>query len=92
MTSTVSHQQVVEDARLYSLTSRLELVYLVETLFLYCPFLRSRIGRIQLLSGPDNVPSLLVKINNPKRSERLLSGRAHNIPSKLDGDTTECLR
>lgn len=83
-------QQVVEDARLYSLTSRLELVYLVETFFIY--FLRRYVGKIQLLSGPDSAPSLLVKINEPKKGQRLLSGYSHTNPHKLDGDTTECLR
>lgn len=56
------------------------------------PFLRSHIGKIQLLSGPGIKPFLRAKINHPKKNERLLSGRDHKTHSKLDGDTTECLR
>lgn len=83
---------MVDDARLYSLTSRLELVYLVETFFIKFPYLRRHIGKIQLLLGPDNAPSFLARINKPKKDERLLSGHAHTKQHKLDGDTTECLR
>lgn len=85
-------QQVVDDAKLYSLTSRLELVYLVETFFLRCPFVRSFMGNVQLLSGPGNAPSLKVRMNDHKKNQRLLSGRDHNTRSKLDNDSTECLR
>lgn len=85
-------QEVIDDAQLYSLTSRLELVYLTEFLFLICPGLQSRIDRLQLLSGTKYKPILFAKINKRIKKERLLSGKREENTSKLDDDTVECLR
>ncbi|XP_042215207.1 uncharacterized protein LOC121861485 isoform X2 [Homarus americanus] len=85
-------QQVVDDAKLYSLTSRLELVYLTESLFLSCPGLRSYVDKIHLLSGCKYRPILFAQINKPKKEERLISGKNKEFLSKLDDDTADCLR
>ncbi|XP_042227245.1 transient receptor potential channel pyrexia-like [Homarus americanus] len=94
-------QQVLEDAILYSLTSRLELVYLTESLFLQCPRLRSYIDKIHvmlgskywpILSGTEKGSILYAQINNPKKRKRLISGENQEFQSKLDDDTAECLR
>ncbi|XP_064122020.1 uncharacterized protein LOC135226418 isoform X2 [Macrobrachium nipponense] len=85
-------QQVVDDAVLYSLTSRLELVYLIESLFLNFPGMRSYTSKVQLLTGSHNSPVLQATINKAKKGERLLSGKHHDQQSKLDDDTTTNLR
>lgn len=78
---------MVQNRRLYSLISCLELEYLVEKFTLKCPF--RCYSKIQVLSGPENVPSFLVKINKPK-SQRLLFGHDHESERNLDDDTTNC--
>ncbi|XP_071542183.1 transient receptor potential cation channel subfamily A member 1-like isoform X3 [Panulirus ornatus] len=85
-------QQVVDDAILYSLTSRLELVYQIESMFLRCPGLQSYVDRLQLLLGTKNQPVLFALINNRVKKQRLLSGKSKEYSSKLDDDTAECLR
>ncbi|XP_068240435.1 transient receptor potential channel pyrexia-like isoform X2 [Palaemon carinicauda] len=85
-------QQVVDDAVLYSLTSRLELVYLIESLFLNVPGMRSYTSKVQLLTGSHNSPVLKAMINKINKGERLLAGKHHDQRSKLDDDTTNNLR
>nr|XP_045591985.1 transient receptor potential channel pyrexia-like isoform X2 [Procambarus clarkii] len=85
-------QKVVEDAMLYSLTSRLELVYLIESFFLTCPGLQSHINRVQLLSGAKYTPILYAQMNKPIKKQRLLSGKHKEFQSKLDDYSAECLR
>nr|XP_027222943.1 transient receptor potential channel pyrexia-like [Penaeus vannamei] len=69
-------QQVVSDAALYSLLARLELVYLIESMFLWCPGLQRLSSRLRLLTGPHNTPFLYAKINKRRKGERLESGRS----------------
>ncbi|XP_045101153.1 transient receptor potential channel pyrexia-like isoform X1 [Portunus trituberculatus] len=84
-------QEVVNDTKLYSLISLLELVNVIET-FLSYRIVRARLGNLQLLSGTNNTPSFLAKINHPKKHERLLSGLDHKTPNKLNDESAECLR
>ncbi|KAK4294867.1 hypothetical protein Pmani_032534 [Petrolisthes manimaculis] len=101
-------QEVVDDAELYSLMSRLELVYLIEAVLLWClskcdtSVLKSPLGSLQLLSGDRYSCRLLAKINRTEKKQRLLVGKIiedrsklkeENLsPSKLDDTTAQCLR
>lgn len=85
-------QQVVSDAALYSLLARLELVYLIESMFLWCPGLQRLSSRLRLLTGPHNTPFLYAKINKRRKGERLESGRSREDLSRLDGTTSDNLR
>ncbi|KAK8405198.1 hypothetical protein O3P69_001632 [Scylla paramamosain] len=84
-------QEVVNDTKLHSLISRLELISTIET-FLNHPYIHPYLGKLKLLSGPNNTPSFLAKINLPKKHKRLLSGLRHQTPNKLNDETAECLR
>ncbi|KAK3887974.1 hypothetical protein Pcinc_007934 [Petrolisthes cinctipes] len=78
-------QEVVDDAELYSLMSRLELVYLIEAVLLWClskcytSVLKSHLGSLQLLSGKISEDRSKFVEENPS-------------PSKLDDTTAQCLR
>ncbi|KAK3875628.1 hypothetical protein Pcinc_019516 [Petrolisthes cinctipes] len=101
-------QEVVDDAELYSLMSRLELVYLIEAVLLWClskcytSVLKSHLGSLQLLSGHRYSCRLLAKINRTEKKQRLLVGKISEdrskfveenpSPSKLDDTTAQCLR
>lgn len=85
-------QQVVDDAVLYSLISRLELIYLIESLFLHCPGLRSYVSKVHLLTGSHNSPVLHAKINKMNKNERLATGKNYDKYSKLDNRTAINLR
>lgn len=85
-------QQVVDDAVLYSLISRLELIYLIESLFLHCPGLRSYVSKVHLLTGSHNSPVLHAKINKINKNERLATGKNYDKYSKLDNRTAINLR
>ncbi|KAK3885671.1 hypothetical protein Pcinc_010128 [Petrolisthes cinctipes] len=101
-------QKVVDDAELYSLMSRLELVYLIEAVLLWClskcytSVLKSHLGSLQLLSGHRYSCRLLAKINRTEKKQRLLVGKISEdrskfveenpSPSKLDDTTAQCLR
>lgn len=84
-------QKVVEDATLHSLTSRLELIYLIESLFLRCPGLHSHMEKVQLLSGNKYKPVLYAQMNKHIKKQRLISGK-EQFRSKLDDYSAECLR
>ncbi|KAK8732563.1 hypothetical protein OTU49_006822 [Cherax quadricarinatus] len=85
-------QKVMEDSTLYSLTSRLELIYLIESFFLTCPGLGSHIDKVQLLSGDKYKPIIYAQINKHIKKHRLLSGKKKEFLSSLDDHSAECLR
>ena len=94
----------MEDATLYSLTSRLELVYLIEELFRVVPFLQPYLKYIHIITGPTKSPRVLARVNVPNKSERLVIGKKQikNIwnprefeprkCSKLDNTTANVLK
>uniref|UniRef100_A0A2P2I232 Transient receptor potential cation channel protein painless-like n=2 Tax=Hirondellea gigas TaxID=1518452 RepID=A0A2P2I232_9CRUS len=84
-------KEIVEDAILYSLKSRLELVYLNEQLFLKLPFLHKLLPRLQVLDNKHR--RLRVKINKLPKSQRVLLGEdGYGTKCKLDNRTAEVLR
>ena len=94
----------MEDATLYSLTSRLELIYLIEELFLVVPFLRRHLDRLHIISGPNNVPRILARVNLDDKRKRLVIGKRQidnidnkkefspNLCTKLDNRTAKVLK
>ncbi|KAK7018098.1 hypothetical protein SK128_011452, partial [Halocaridina rubra] len=83
--------EVVEDAILYSLTSRLELVYLIESLFLKFPGVKKHVSKMHLLTGSRNSPILRARINKAKK-ERLVAGKSYTRYIALDDDAANTLR
>ncbi|KAB7504016.1 hypothetical protein Anas_11516 [Armadillidium nasatum] len=84
-------QQVMEEATLYSLKSRLELIYLIEEMLLVSPYLQKVLRKIHLIIPPKN-PFLFVKVNYPKKDKRILYGARNEEFCKLDNDSAHILK
>merc|ERR1712128_8540 len=73
-------KDILDEAVLHSLQTRLELIYLVELLCLRLPRLRWCLPSLRLITGfnktPGKSPCLKVQINSRKDSQRLIYGEA----------------